>query len=544
MAKKEATYSQKSSMHDEHKHLFGSGGKSDFIINMSKEATYKLCGIYSMIAMILVALSAVPYYISKAVSTSDEYMMLRTEDNETLAFLIMTLLVAAGFLGLLIFMICCEKKEIYIAKNKALLIFVGILVSGLLSTLFADDIGTAFFGYLDRAEGLITIIGYIGFFAIGMTLTNEAWRKRAANCIVIIGLVNAIMGILQSIPALSDYIPSYYNYLFIDYRTNVDVAEYFNSYAGYDASYAADGFCCSPFALGALLTIAIAFAMSNAVYTNKHLKRLANLFAAGIMTAACILTQTFPAMLGAACVLVITLVMAIVNYSKEKKLAAVQLSDKEDADEAESDDEESEIKAEKYSKGQIFASVLSIVAAAAIFAGVFLTDNFRMRNEHIMFTDSFERLGISYEGHSDHEDGIYPTLWYEGWLCLESNNLLLGVGPDNWTTMYNGGEGMEIDRSYNEYLDTAITRGLLGAVLYIAMLVITLIKAIRILKTKKSPVAYGAFAAFLGYAAQAFFNISTASSTPFFYLTIGLIWSYEAAGKIKIYKKAKSDKKK
>ncbi len=521
--KKEVTYSAQSDKHSEHKHLFGSGGKSDFIINMSSESAQKLCGIYSIIAMILLAISAIPYYIAKAIGQSDDYMMLRTEDNETLAFLIMTLLVAAGFIGIIIFMISCVKKEIYVERNKSLWLFVAILISALISTLAANDIGTAFYGYLDRAEGLITIIGYIGFFTIGMTLTKDKWRKRTANCIVIIGVVNAVMGILQSIPAFSDYIPSYYNFLFIGYRTDVTYAEYFNNYGAYDASYAADGFCCSPFALGALLTIACAFAMSNAAYTKKMLTRLLNLTAAGLMTGAAIVTQTFPAMLGIVCVLVITLIISIVNYTKERKL-----------------DENTA----KLGKAQIFSSITAIVVAIGIFCGIFFTDNYRMRNERVMFTDSFERLGISYDAHTEHEDGIYPTLWYEGWLCLESNNIILGVGPDNWSTMYNSGEGMEIDRTYNEYLDIAVTRGLLGAALYIAMLIVTLIKAIRMLKStcngKSSPVAFGIFTAFIAYAIQALFNISSASSTPFFYLVIGLIWSYEAVNKpIKAKKKEK-----
>ena len=57
MGKKSATYSAKTDKHDEHKHLFGSGGKSDFIINMTPEGAQKLSGVYSRIALILVAVS-------------------------------------------------------------------------------------------------------------------------------------------------------------------------------------------------------------------------------------------------------------------------------------------------------------------------------------------------------------------------------------------------------------------------------------------------------------------------------------------------------
>jgi hypothetical protein len=515
MGKKSATYSAESARHAQHKHLFGSGGKSDFILNMTPEGAQKMCGIYSMIAMLLLALSSVPYYISKAVGTNSDYLMLRTDDNETLAFLIMTLLVAMGFLGALMFMIACVKKEIVIKNNKSLWLFAAILVFATVSTLAAEDKGTAFFGYLDRAEGLLTLIGYIGFFTMGMSITSEKYRALAANTIVGIGTANAVLGILQSIPALSKWIPSYYNYLFIDYKSNLDVAEYFNAYAGYDASYAADGLCCSPFALGALLTVAAAFALNNACYGQGRVKRLLNVAAVGIMSAAAILTQTFPAMLGIACVLLTMLVITLAKAASEKKQESAQT----------------------YGKRPAAAVVLCGVIAAAVFGGVWATDNFRMRNEHIMYTDSFERLGIAYYAHSAHTDGIFPTLWYEGWLTFtdSAHNALLGVGPDNWATMYNGGDGMEIDRSYNEYLDIAITRGIFGAALQIAVVVLTLVKGIKILRSGKADkTAVGAFTAFLAYSVQAFFNISSPTSSPFFYLTVGLIWSYGARSRLTV----------
>lgn len=524
--KKEVTYSAKSDRHGEHKHLFGTGGNSDFIINMSAEGAQKLCGIYSMIAMILIAVSAVPYYISKLTEQENELNRLITERGQTLAFLIMTLLVAAGFIGMLIFMIACVKKEIVIGKNKSLWLFAGILLSALISTLASDEIGTSLFGYLDRAEGLITIIGYIGFFTIGMTLTNEVYRRRTADTIVVIGTVNAVMGILQSIPKLSKWIPSFYNFLFRGYLSEIDKAEYFNSYAGYDASYAADGFCCSPFALGALLTIAFAFAVNNAAYGG-FIARLLNIAAAAVMSGATIVTQTFPAMLGIACVLAVQLILAIAAAVKERK--------------AEIPDEE------KHGKAPVLTVVLCGVLTVAILGGIVATDNFRMRNERIMYTDAYERLGmgVAIGRHTEKNgEGIYPTLWYDASLCLQTNNMLIGIGPDNWGTMYNGGEGMVIDRCYNEYLDMALTRGLLGAGLYIAMLIVTLVKAARMLGAslngKVSKTAVGVFTAFIAYAVQAFFNISSASCTPFFYLVIGIIWSYEAAGRLNTNK----DKKK
>ena len=240
-----------------------------------------------------------------------------------------------------------------------------------------------------------------------------------------------------------------------------------------------------------------------------------NTAACALMAGAAIATQTFPAMLGIAVVLLTAFILAIIGAVKEKQA-----------------DTESE-GGERFGKAPVLMVLLCGVISAAIFGGIFATDNFRMRNEHIMYTDSFERLGIAYGAHSAHEDGIYPTLWYEGALTFE-NSPVIGVGPDNWATMWNSGEGMEIDRTYNEYLDTAVTRGVLGLAFYAAVIIVTLVKAARIFRRtfgKADKLAAGLFTAFLAYAVQAFFNISALCSTPFFYLVIGIIWSYDAKGR-------------
>lgn len=516
MEKQSASYSAKSDKHDEHKHLFGSGGKSDFIINMTPEGAQKLCGIYSVIAMILLAISSVPYYLAKQIEGADTDLMLHTEHNSTLAFAIMTCLIIAGFIGLLIFMIACVKKEVVIAKNKGLSLFALVVVSSLVSLLLAEDKMAALYGYFDRAEGLLSLIGYIGFFAIGVCLTSDKWRKAAAGTIVGVGTANAGIGILQSIPALAKYIPSYYNFLFIGYRQNltgrhdaVTFAEYFNSYAGYDASYAADGITCSPFALALMLTVALAFAVNRAAYAEKMSSRIVNLICSGVMMGAAVVTQTLPALIGIGCVLVVSFIVSLTD-----KTAAE--GDKKTAN-----------------KGAIVTSLLAIVTCGAITAGIVLTDNFRLRDEHIMFTDSYERLSIAPYQHTPHEEDIYTTLRYEGWLTLEEH-LVFGIGQDNWVTMYQNGEGMEIDRAYNEYLDIAIARGLVGIVIYLAAIIATFIKAARMLAGAHAgkygkAVAYGAFAALVSVLVQAFFNTSCNMSTPFFMMTMGIIWSYEAS---------------
>ena len=488
-------------------HLLGSTDKTDFIVNMTRNGAQKLSGVYSIIAVIMVCLMTVPYYLAKQFGTPNKVLMLQTEQSIGTSMLIMPILILTGLAGYFVFMIFCMKKEFAFAPNKNVLIFAAILLSGLLSAMLSQDTLTCIFGYLERAEGMLTIFGYLGFFMLGICITGEKWRSAAVGAVIGAGTLNAVIGILQSIPALSAYIPSYYNYLYINSRQEVTVAEYFNVYAGYDASFAADGLTCSPFSLGAFMTLAAALAVNRAVYGDKTLKRIICLICTGLMIGAAIVTQTIPALIGIGCVIVITLIFALTDRKTDGEKRVVN-------------------------KGAIISAVLAVVMSGAIAAGIVLTDNFRLRDEHIMFTDSLERLSIAPYAHTAHEDDIYSTLWYEGWLCFK-DHATLGVGPDCWMTMYSGGEGMETDRTYNEYLDLALTRGVIGLGLYIAALVMTFAKAVRMLKaaregTVSKGVAVGLFTALTAYVVQAFMNTTSHTVTPLFMLVVGLIWSYEA----------------
>ncbi len=75
--------------------------------------------------------------------------------------------------------------------------------------------------------------------------------------------------------------------------------------------------------------------------------------------------------------------------------------------------------------------------------------------------------------------------------------------------------------------------------LYIGFLLVTLAKLIRALKQhfqndeQTSWVAVGRMCAVVGYLVQAFFNSGSNYSSPYFWLTMGICWSYFAAKKAK-----------
>ena len=68
------------------KHLFGSSEKSDFILNMSAESAQKLCGVYSIIAVLVLCVITIPYSVQW--SCRHSFSVEWPERNESLSILL------------------------------------------------------------------------------------------------------------------------------------------------------------------------------------------------------------------------------------------------------------------------------------------------------------------------------------------------------------------------------------------------------------------------------------------------------------------------
>ena len=118
------------------KHLFGSSEKSDFILNMSAESAQKLCGDYSIIAVLVLFIIqkkttksaqkqnkknnkktkqkqnviTIPYYFTQNIKyCMDESVNRTLYLNEKFIFFISAAVLAGGFVGSIIFLIATMK---------------------------------------------------------------------------------------------------------------------------------------------------------------------------------------------------------------------------------------------------------------------------------------------------------------------------------------------------------------------------------------------------------------------------------------------------
>ena len=489
---------------EERKHLFGTTERSDFILNMTPQGTHKFCGMYSIIAIVVLLIVNIPYTFAKHTFeyTEDE---VRHYGDDMFADYIGILVIGVGLIGMWFFLVGRMKKEVNLKDNRLLLLPAAIIAVSAWSMFASGAISTAFLGYLDRNEGMLTILAYWGFFAGGMAVTNDGWRKKFTDLVIAVGLLNAVIGILQAIPAMYDIMPNKFKDLFVRFGATAAEGEIVTNEGIFEKAYTATGLLITPYALAAVMTIVFGLAAAGFAFEKSAKKKVFYGVSAAAATAAAVLTKTIVGIIGISGAAVALLVISAVKAGAKKQKAPF-----------------------------IIALCTTIVLSAGV-AGIVVSGAVESKDEQIIYTDTFYRMSMGLP-RENKDMWIYPYLWNDGGYVLEQN-ILTGAGPDNWGEMYS--EGCTTDRCYNEYLDVGMQRGIICMILYIGFLLVTLVKLVMALKLhfkddkETSWVAVGLFSAVVGYLVQAFFNSGSNYSSPYFWLVMGICWSYFAVKKVK-----------
>lgn len=502
------------------KHLFGTSGKSDFIVNMSEKSAEKLCGVYIIIAMILLTIMAIPYYFTQnIVDYTEETGLVHYFNEKFIYYLCLTNLVI-GFFGFIFLLISYEKKLIDFKKQKGLLLIPVILILTVVSCVNAvgGESFSAFYGLLDRSEGFITIIGYWGIFAAGLVIANDKWRLKLSDCLVGLGVFQAVTGILQSIPATAKIVPNYFENLYLHFA-NVPadtskgeflISDTMQDIGVYEKGYIASGFLCSPHALAAVLSVIFAIAVIGSIFDKSKGRRIFYIISALLMAAASFCTCTITGVIGIAAACLFTLIIAVVKSVSDKQIA----------------------------KSTMIKSITALVLTAVIAAGLFLTSAVTFKDEKIIFTDSHVRLSISSTTFvqsyvkDNTNNKIYFDLWDDG-IYLTSQHPVFGMGPENSKGM--SVYGSYLDRCYNEYIDLLQSRGIICFAAVMIFFIISIVKMVKIIKGfangENSWLAAAVSVGAAAYMVQALFNISTVTSSPYLWLALGLVWSFTTVKK-------------
>ncbi len=405
------------------KQLFNSSEKSNFIVNMTEEKYSKLASWGLVLTVLLTSLSAaIPL-------ATGEMVYVLTSVGMTLG----------GVFCMVLALIGAMKKYI----SKAVLFPVCAVGFGLLwaviSMLDSYDMNVALNGFPGRNEGVLALLFYASFFITSAAIKGDKARKLILYGILGNGLLNSAVSIVQVFTGeFSDY-------------SRVSIKIEIN---------AASGLSQSPIFLAMMLSITIAAAlMGLAIFEGKKSK-LFCIITMCLSSFVIMFTYSLVGICGIILAVVAGIVMIIVTKAPKKNLLAVF--------------------------GAIIPAVVSIIIVNCGVIGNI--DSYRLYDGRILwFADSYMRLNSSGDFDSELIDiddtyDVYYTLNRKAMNIISANDLT-GTGPDQlvYPQIYNYGvenpetalvEDVAIfnkgsfDRVYNEYLNTAATRGIPSAIAF------------------------------------------------------------------------------
>jgi O-antigen ligase len=443
------------------KTIFGTTEKSNFILNMRSDSVDRLNRIGIIVAVLLPLLSG---------------LIISIIDNH---FVILSLgTYISGFLAILFFLINALRGDVKIKKNPAFWAIVSLSVLAFISyySVFLNPYEgleysvhgklTPLLGEYGRYEGLLVLLCYFGIFLLAMCVRENTAPKKVSMVILFAGAVVSIFAVLQHIPGLG--FPNAYK--------NLPTFAYDNVYLSFGASD-------SPIFYGAFVTLIFAICSALAVFGTRY--RFVFAVAALLSFTTGLFTSSVTPLIGCSVAALVLLILALVI---------------------------------KPVRGRAFA--IGIVAAAAvIFLIVLFTQGIWIRDIYIARFDGFYRKYIV--GSTVFDDkNLYENAWGAA-LDMIKNYPLFGVGPDSFAA-YQNFSVKTYDSAYNEYLFTAATRGILSALIYISLIVMSVI---RLIKNIKNPYAPVLLTAILSYSIQAFFNTSAITVAPLFWLLLGFSFS-------------------
>lgn len=464
------------------KTIFGTTSKSNFILNMRQET------LQNWIAALLAACIIVPQitgFLVYGVNASPAFM------SAGLYF--------TGFSCILFFLIAMIKGSLSFKKDKILRLIVFMAVwafASYYSVVLRRDaaseiVNTALSGEIGRYEGLLTLLGYFGIFCLAACVTREKTVRLVMDIVIAAGVVQSLFAVFQHIPKLR-FMPN-----FADLPT-IALKDVMLS----------QGLSESPIVFGTFLTIVFAAALTGAVYEKSILR--ARIYGAASMLFWLVgfFTSSIVPIIGMSAVFII--VSVIVFASKPAKFESGLL------------------------KTSVYRYAAAAVGMAVIFALIWIFQGIYIRDKAIAYYDAYFRLFIVTNYSYVNEQSLYG-IGLEKSLHFIKEHPILGIGPDLMAKYQMMNEELSlcsIDRSYNEIVYIAATRGVPAAVSFVVFLIAS-IKAsfgrLRTLAKGGSWLYMALFTAIAAYIIQSFFSFSSILCAPIFWLLCGL-----AFGKITI----------
>lgn len=464
-------------MPKEHKTIFGTTEKSNFILNMTLDGMYKIIRVMTIITIILISVAGGLWLF-----TGKEF-----------AYMGLAMLTLGGFACALWFGISVWKSSTPFYKNVSYFIVIALAVLAIISTLLSYSVATSFFGNQGRSEGLLAIVSYLALFLFATMFGSVKDIKKIFDVIIGIGVVNCIVAFLQRGGVI--YTP--FRNLFSTMKENV---------------FLPSGFVGSPIFLATLIVICTGLALIGACFDNNSARRIYYIISVGLFAAAAPLTHSLIAVVGMSCVFVLALILLALRSVKTK----------------------SGIDKNNLIKCPVGRFVICAVLFLVFGAAVGWADGFSILDRDIAWHDGFYNLFVSGMLSSVYEDGLYET-GVRIALDAISRHPLEGTGPDClWAPQIVGQKYLDItvlpnslEKPYNDYLYLAATRGVPSLLLYIGLIVISIKRAFGSFKafitSEDNWYIAAVITSVIAYLVVMTFGVSTIYIAPFFWILLGIL---------------------
>ncbi len=459
------------------KTIFGTTEKSNFILNMKKDTVQKWIALFLYVAVIL---PQIGNFFIASFNTSNAFLG--------------TFLYIAGFSSFLFFMVNILRKDINFRDNKIIFVvtfmalwafvsYYGVVIKEGNGEYIsqADDtfVSTALMGELGRYEGLLSIFAYFGIFLLAICVTKEKIVQRILDIIVALGAVQAVIAVFQHIPGL-DFM-TFYADLPTKALKNVMLSS---------------GLADSPIFYCSFVTIVLGIALSGAIFDENKTRRRLYFVTGLLLFLTSLFTSSIVALIGGGSVVVILGIVTLIGKNT--------------------------------SKASINRFLIALGSLTAIFLIVNFAQGFYFRDRGIAYYDSYYRLFITKSYSPINPDTLYKTGAERSFLAINEYPLL-GTGPDCFAKFQMLSRDLltdTLDRSYNEFLYVAATRGIPSLVGYLVFIVGVLISAVKSLKgffsDENKWFTAAIFIAIIAYLVQSFFSASTVTVAPLFWLLCGI----------------------
>ncbi len=472
----------------DHKLIFNSTEKSNFILNMSGD-TLRL--FIRRMALIIVICTFLGGFLWMA--------------DDKLSYIGASCVTVAGFLSVLMFIISASKNDIAPLKNPSYFMVAAMLIFATISAISSFDQSRAVFGMQGRYEGLIAIISYVGIFIAGTLIVNGDDIVRVFDVITGIGVVQCAIGILQKLAIINDG--------FFDLNHEMVFGVNLPS-----------GTAGSPIFFGVVLTLFSGIAVAGAVYDKNAKRRIFYLAACLLYMALAIMTCSLVPIIG---VPIATIIIAVIELFNIQTGNAEEKVSKKKAAKAEA-------------KKTIFDKpVISVIA-------ILLAEIAMILIAMVMGSVHFYDRGIAYE------DGWFknftggqlslvtpPDFYSYTWKTTAQIAIdypLTGVGLDQLDIPQAAGQGKSIqtvvngfDKCYNDYLNTAGTRGFLAVIVQLVIFIATILRLAKnlkgFIKNRGQWFRVAMLASVTAYCMIMVISVSSIYAAPYFWLITGFAWS-------------------